>query len=323
MALIRLPFRPIAGPAPAAPVRRPAPVAVKPAPQTGARWLARIGNALFAAFAATILVLVLALTVVPRVFEYQTYIVLTGSMEPTIPVGSVVIVIPVDPSQIKVGDIVSFTHWNQGVEPVTITHRVRRVLTDDSRDPSFETWGDANPTSDALPVRYLGQAGKVVAWVPVAGYFFEFARSPTGRGLLLTVPAAIFGFVWLWSVWKPAPARSAEAAVKDPGDEPQTAFQTDMLTRAYAILGDPTLTVERQFAGLRLLIKRAERAGEPELVTWLIGFQERLIDGDAAARPAPSATRRPARLPAPVEPRPARIFRWLEPLTRLLRQSGT
>lgn len=276
------------------------------------RWARRLGNA-FLALAVTVCVaIVLLLAVLPRLFDYQTYVVLTGSMTPTIPVGSVVLVIPTDPRDIQVGDIISFTRWNleteQGHDPVTVTHRVRRVNSENFQFRSFETQGDANPVADGDLVRYTNKAGKVVGWVPFVGHFFLFARSEAGRWALLTIPGVLFAATWLWSIWKPQskPASESEKPAGALAPVVQSPFQIDITKQALGLIGDPSLTVERRFALLQPLLRRAERAGEPALVAWLEAVCERLIEGGqippaSTATPvviAPAATRLGRRRPS-------------------------
>ena len=90
----------------------------------GARWLIRL------ALLAVVLVVSAAIVVVvlvPRMTQGTAMTVLTGSMSPEIPVGSVVLVRPVDPRTLEVGDIATYQ-----VEPdkeVFITHRITRSTT--------------------------------------------------------------------------------------------------------------------------------------------------------------------------------------------------
>lgn len=103
-----------------------------------------------------IVVIIALLLVGARVFGLQVYAVLSGSMEPTYHVGSIIYVKSVDPSEIKVGDPITFVMNEQ----LTVaTHRVVRIDTENS---AFYTKGDANDDPDAAPVHFNNLLGKPV-----------------------------------------------------------------------------------------------------------------------------------------------------------------
>lgn len=87
----------------------------------------------------TAMVISAAVLLVPHVFGYQPYSVLSGSMEPRYHVGSLIFVRPVKPEEIKTGDAVTFTL--PGQEKTVATHRVVRI---DPKAKTFTTKGDAN-----------------------------------------------------------------------------------------------------------------------------------------------------------------------------------
>jgi len=109
------------------------------------------GKAL-ALLAAGLVVLVLALVVViPRVGGGTAYTVLTGSMRPTMPPGTLVVVRPVKPEQIAVGDVV--TYQIESGDPTVATHRVVAVGIDMKGEYRFTMKGDANNVDDPSEVR--------------------------------------------------------------------------------------------------------------------------------------------------------------------------
>jgi signal peptidase len=128
---------------------------------------------------------------VPKWFGYQLYHVLTGSMEPSFPVGSVVYVKETDPSEIRPGDVIAY-RWDRG-EQVVVTHRVIEVKTGEQR---LITKGDANNTEDSYPVSYEQVIGKVVLCLPELGKISEFLRS--GTGIVSGVVMFVLAFV-CWS----------------------------------------------------------------------------------------------------------------------------
>ena len=111
---------------------------------------------------------------------HQLYIVGGGSMEPGIPIGSLVVVAPTDDMALVVGDVVTLRADNG----VVITHRVSRVV-DSPEGRYFETKGDANRSPDGSLVPARAIVGRADAYVPFAGFAQEF---------LSTVPGVIAAF---------------------------------------------------------------------------------------------------------------------------------
>ncbi len=88
---------------------------------------------------------------VPSVFGYSFMQVATGSMEPTIPTGSVIIVQQTEAAQIKVGDVITFYSPDPTIKDLPNTHRVTAISAD-SGAPVFTTRGDAGFEDDPYPV---------------------------------------------------------------------------------------------------------------------------------------------------------------------------
>ncbi|HZP95197.1 MAG TPA: signal peptidase I [Candidatus Limnocylindria bacterium] len=144
-----------------------------------------IGNILSLAAFAALFVLCLAFVGI-RVLGLGTYIVTGGSMEPSIHKGSLVLVQPVSPSEIKVGDVITFQQYGQ-----TTTHRVTSIGRS-SAGLTFTTKGDANLVADPEDKWFPGEVGIVRGSVPVAGYV-AFGVQAYWR-LALTLIAAITFF---------------------------------------------------------------------------------------------------------------------------------
>lgn len=135
------------------------------------------------------LIVVLAATVAPSLFGYQTFIVLSGSMEPALHVGAVAVVQPVKVEALQVGDIV--TYRTSANPDELVTHRVVDVQTDSQGQTVLTTKGDANGTADSVPVQSGAVLGRVVYNVPAIGYVADFSKSMLGRILLLVLPALL------------------------------------------------------------------------------------------------------------------------------------
>lgn len=126
--------------------------------------------------------LALAVAVVPAVVGGSTLTVLSGSMEPTLPVGSVVVVRPRPPAEIAVGDVITFLARDPASDATrVVTHRVVEVLP----GPEFRTRGDANPDPDPGLVAAADVRG--VRWysVPWVGGLLTPIGLLVGGGLVL------------------------------------------------------------------------------------------------------------------------------------------
>jgi len=110
--------------------------------------------------------------------------VYTGSMEPAIPVGGIVVIKPVNPDTLKVGEIICFKIESES--STTVTHRIFNIT-----DEGFITKGDANEDPDQWIVKKENVIGKVIAVIPYIGYLGYFVRTPIGFILLILIPATL------------------------------------------------------------------------------------------------------------------------------------
>ncbi|NMH99730.1 signal peptidase I [Pseudonocardia acidicola] len=132
-----------------------------------------------------------AVAVVPAVTGAAALTVLSGSMEPALPVGSTVVIRPRPVAEIGVGDVITFTDRDrQSGDTRIVTHRVIEV----QPGPAFRTKGDANNAPDPNPVAAADVHG--VEWydVPFVGLVKDRLFSRVGLffaiGLALLVVAA-------------------------------------------------------------------------------------------------------------------------------------
>ncbi len=128
-----------------------------------------------------------------RLVGLEPYTVISGSMEPTYHVGSLIYVKKVDPMTLQEGDPITF-YLNDNT---IVTHRIIEVITDED-DPtarSFRTQGNANDTPDGDPVRVHQVIGKPILSIPYLGYLALYIQQPPGRfvalGFCLALLAAI------------------------------------------------------------------------------------------------------------------------------------
>lgn len=136
-----------------------------------------------------IVVLVAMLLVVTRVTGMRAYTVLSGSMEPTYHVGSLVFVKPADPSEVEAGDPITYLL----AEKTVVTHRCIEVLPDED-DPSvvrFRTKGDANDAEDGALVHGNNLIGKPVLSIPLLGFAANYIQHPPGTYIAIALAALI------------------------------------------------------------------------------------------------------------------------------------
>ena len=119
---------------------------------------------------------------VPRLLGYEMFEVLTGSMEPEIPVGSVIYVKYVQPELIEEREIVAFFKSEGDV----VTHR---VVDNHTVERELITKGDANEINDFEPVPYENLIGRVERHVPVVGRFMSLLAGTVGKLYLLCLAA--------------------------------------------------------------------------------------------------------------------------------------
>jgi signal peptidase len=147
---------------------------------------------LFQVVAALLLVVVVAFLLagtLPTLFGYESYVVYSGSMEPTIGVGDIAVVGPVKADKLRAGDIITF-RTPQNPDTI-VTHRLQNVDTDANGHFTFETKGDANDTPDQVSVDQNALLGKVAYSLPGLGFLVEFSKRIEGKILMIVVPGIL------------------------------------------------------------------------------------------------------------------------------------
>ena len=132
-------------------------------------------------FLSGILLVVLAalagILIIPKVMGYEEMAVLTGSMEPNYPVGSLIFVKEENPENLQVGDVITYRLSGDTV----VTHRVVEINKDEQ---SVITKGDANESNDGSPVPYSKIVGEAKGKIPYLGYISLNIKTP--KGILVT-----------------------------------------------------------------------------------------------------------------------------------------
>lgn len=123
----------------------------------------------------------------------KLYTVQTGSMAPTYPVGTVLIVEPAESEKLIAGDVIIYTSGN-----AVVTHR---IVSTDPEKRQFQTKGDNNNVTDSAPVSYDRVIGKVKTGIPYVGLALLFLQTRFGTMMLMIAIASVLvftGFKWLY-----------------------------------------------------------------------------------------------------------------------------
>lgn len=148
-----------------------------------------MGHKICRLLSVLILVAVVAICIpmtVPQLMGYEVYVVVSGSMEPAIPVGSALYVEAVRPEEVGPGDVVAF--YDRGA---VITHR---VVENHVVEGEFITKGDANAENDMEPVAYGALIGRMVLQVPFLGSVMAVCSGTKGK---IYLASAVLGAVLL------------------------------------------------------------------------------------------------------------------------------
>lgn len=162
-----------------------------------------------------VLVPVIAFTIITSrtsaLFGFQSFVVVSGSMNPSMPVGSIVYTQKAD--LINVGDVITFDRGN-----VKITHRVIGITNKDGTPVSnlvspipgapnpnqiyYKTKGDANNSADSDLVPADKVVGKAFVNMPAVGKITNFLKTIPGFLSLIVGPTLIFVALELWNIKK-------------------------------------------------------------------------------------------------------------------------
>lgn len=186
-------------------------------------------------------------------------IVKSGSMEPSINTGGVVMIREID--SYTVGDVITFT--SAGAD-IPTTHRIIGTEVSPDGGTYFVTKGDANEERDVELVSEENIIGKVLVDVPYVGFILDFARQPLGFALLIGVPAFIIILDELEKIWKAFRNRKRDGDSDDDTDISHESRskreETVQVQNIYTPLVIPPLPSPRRVAMYDILPKRVERA---------------------------------------------------------------
>lgn len=143
---------------------------------------------------ALLIILILACIpfTVPKILGYQAYTVVSGSMEPEIPTGSLVYIKETKPQEIQLKDVIAY--YGGRDTNVIITHR---VVENSTAKRQFITKGDANRTKDMNPVAYSNVIGRVELTIPKLGVIAQVLTSFAGKVACVCMIGAALLLHWL------------------------------------------------------------------------------------------------------------------------------
>ncbi len=165
------------------------PAARRPAKKKGL--LHYIGVGLSFGLLALVLVLAVMVVALPMLTKSTPFTVLTSSMTPSYPAGTLVIVKPTDPQQIRIGDVI--TYQIKSGQPEVITHRVIQIVEPAKVGDTvkFITKGDANSLADPV-VKPIQVRGTVWYAVPYIGWINNIVNGSTRNALVPIIAGGLF-----------------------------------------------------------------------------------------------------------------------------------
>lgn len=147
----------------------------------------------------TIIVVMVVILAIPlvgiRIVGIDILTVLSPSMEPKYPTGSLIYLVDVDPAKLEVDDVITY----RISEKTTATHRIKEIIPDED-DPSivrFRTKGDNNDDYDGSLVEFEQVEGKVIFCIPLLGHLAMYIQRPPGLYVAIGTALAIIFFVMI------------------------------------------------------------------------------------------------------------------------------
>ncbi|OYD66701.1 signal peptidase I [Rhodococcus sp. OK302] len=137
------------------------------------------------------------MVLIPRLTGSTAYTVLTGSMEPTMPPGTLIVVKPTPNEDLTVGDVITFQPVSG--EPAVVTHRIEAIFYTVEGERSIRTRGDANNVADATLLVPEQIRGRVIYAVPYLGQVNSVINGQS-RSILITVVASGLAVYAVWMI---------------------------------------------------------------------------------------------------------------------------
>ncbi|MET1044221.1 MAG: signal peptidase I [Microbacteriaceae bacterium] len=168
-----------------------APAAEQPSAERKPRGILHyLGVGLSGGLFALMLALAAVVIVVPAMTGSVPLTVLTSSMEPTLPPGTLIVVRPVEVTDIRIGDAI--TYQIESGKPEVVTHRVVSITSSSDGGKTFTTQGDNNDAPDARPVLPEQVQGRVWYSVPWLGYVNSAVNGENRAWIVPVIAGGLF-----------------------------------------------------------------------------------------------------------------------------------
>ncbi len=164
-------------------------------PPTGKGLLHYVGLALSGAFLVMVLAVAMLVIALPAIVHGSALTVLTNSMAPKFPPGTLIIIKPTPVDEIKVGDVL--TYQITSGNPAVISHRVVKRSVNLEGETTFITKGDNNDLADPKPIRAVQVKGTLWYAIPYLGYVNNAVNGDT-RPLVTPI---IAGLLFAYAVY--------------------------------------------------------------------------------------------------------------------------
>ena len=131
-----------------------------------------------------------------QIFGLKVYTVLSPSMEPEYKTGAIIYVKKIDPKNLEIGDVITFSVSSN----TTVTHRIVDIV-EKNGVLYFQTKGDANKIADNGRVHMDNIRGKPIFKIPYLGYAASFITTQPGIylgiaiGIVLTIIVFVIDFI--------------------------------------------------------------------------------------------------------------------------------
>ena len=168
----------------------------------------KLGNIISNILLVILVLLLVALLIIRFGFNMELRAVLTPSMEPELPVGSLLFISPTSYQDIQIGDDITF------VRDENLTLVTHRVVDKDDGTEKITTKGLANTTADA-PTSYENVVGKVVFHIPLVGYIVIWTADLPGKIICVIIIAALVAISIIFSGSKPEKPSKKEPQSKE------------------------------------------------------------------------------------------------------------
>lgn len=127
---------------------------------------------------------------VPDILGYKPFIIVSGSMEPTIKTNDIVITKEIKQEDIQKGDILSY----KSKDNLIITHRVIDIIENETEE-EYIFKGDNNNVEDIKSVKYSEIEGEYLFSIPLIGSIALYVQTPTGLAASILIIFLIYSII--------------------------------------------------------------------------------------------------------------------------------